>query len=158
MQFMYGFLVLLHVLTVVFVVGPAALAPWDGVRGLARRDADEIHTAGRRSMMFNAATAVVFASGLAAVTASDEHSVTAPWIVISITLYVVALTLGVGVVPATLSRIAKKVKIAAADVAAAAPEVDAIVQRNRGRLGAMAALTGVLYAVIVMLMVLRPFS
>ena len=147
---MYTLVLILHVLLVVVLVGPAMLLPVAGERALRERDGDAVHAVGRRTMAFNALTVVAAGFGVLATAASDEHSFSAPWLVIATTLYVIALGNGGVVIPATLARIGKDLQDAQGAIDGEALE------QHRGRLLALAGLNLVFYAAVVILMVWRP--
>ncbi|WP_026928943.1 DUF2269 family protein [Glycomyces tenuis] len=143
-------LVVLHVLSVVILVGPAMLAPWLGERALRARDGDAVHTAGRRVMAFNALTLLAAAFGALVVTTSDEYSFADPWLIIAATLYVIALVNGAAVIPGVLARIGK-------DLLDSEGVLDGeTLEQHRGRLLALAGLNLVFYGAVIVLMVWRP--
>ncbi|GAA2292976.1 hypothetical protein GCM10009853_056130 [Glycomyces scopariae] len=147
---MHTLLVILHVLTVVICVGPAMLLPWLGERALRERDGDRVHTAGRRTMLFNALTLVAALFGVLATTTSDRYSFADAWLIIAATLYVVAVVNGAAVVPAVLARIGKELQDAHGVMDGE------LLEQHRGRLLALSGLNLVFYTAVVVLMAWRP--
>jgi uncharacterized membrane protein len=170
---MQSFLQLLHVLSVVLVVGPLALVPFGGLRGIRRRDADEVRVAATRTAWFGVGSLAVALLGAAATADSSRYSFRTPWVIISITLYVIALILVfVWALPA-LRKAAGMVDVGVLDQPAGTPadEPDPVVTTSgvslagkaqldaiTGRVGAAAGVNLLLLAVITTLMVLRPFG
>ncbi|GAB3219143.1 hypothetical protein GCM10027447_01290 [Glycomyces halotolerans] len=147
---MYTLLLVLHVLVVVLVVGPAMLSPWLGERALRRRDGEGVHAAGRRTMAFNALTLLAAVFGVLVAASSDEHSFTDPWLIIAATLYVIAVVNGTAVIPGVMARIGK-------DLLDAEGMIDGeALEQHRGRLLALAGLNLVFYSAVVVLMVWNP--
>ncbi len=147
---MHTLLVILHVLSVVILVGPAMVAPWLGERALRVRDGDAVHAAGRRAMAFNALTLLPALFGALAMSTSDAYSFADPWLVIAATLYVIALVNGAAVVPSVLARIGKDLQDSEGVLDGEA------IEQHRGRLLALAGLNFVFYGAVVILMAWRP--
>ncbi len=147
---MHTLLVILHVMSVVVLVGPAMLAPWLGERALRARDGDAVHAAGRRVMAFNALTLLAAVFGALVVSTADEYSFADPWLIIASTLYVIALVNGAAVIPGVLARIGK-------DLQDRDGVLDGeVLEQHRGRLLALAGLNLVFYGAVIVLMVWRP--
>jgi uncharacterized membrane protein len=163
---MYGFLVLLHVLAAVFLVGPAVLSPLAGMRAIGRRDVEAVRRWGRSTLLSAALSLAIFGTGLLALSQSSRYEFTTVWVVISATLYVIAVVISAAALPATLARAARSI-----EDEGAAMEPDEIgdpasqtglpgdsTQRAKGRIAALSGLVVVLYAAITVFMTLRPFS
>lgn len=147
---MHTLVLIVHVLLVVVLVGPAMLLPWTGERALRARDAEAVLSAGRRTMAFSALTALAAGFGVLATVTSDEYSFSDPWLIIAATLYVIALGNGAFVIPATLARIGK-------DLQDTGGSIDGeTLEQHRGRLLALAGLNLVFYTAVIILMVWRP--
>ncbi|WP_199034620.1 DUF2269 family protein [Glycomyces salinus] len=147
---MHTLVMIVHVLLVVILVGPAMLLPWVGERALRAGDGEAVHAAGRRTMAFNALVAVAGGFGVLATVTSDEYSFSDPWLIIATTLYVIALGNGALVIPAVLARIGK-------DLQDAQGRLDGeTLEQHRGRLLALAGLNLVFYTAVIILMVWRP--
>jgi uncharacterized membrane protein len=147
---MYTLLVVVHVLVAVAVVGPAVLSPWLGERAIRRRDGDAVHSAGRTVMAFNALTLVAALFGALAVLSGDEHSFADAWLIIAATLYVIAVVIGVALIPATLARTGKELQDTDGGF-----DTEQL-EQHRGRLLALMGLNAVFYGAITVLMVWRP--
>ncbi|WP_026922709.1 DUF2269 family protein [Glycomyces arizonensis] len=147
---MHTLLEVLHVLSVVVLVGPAMLVPWLGERALRARDGDAVHAAGRRAMAFNALTLLAAVFGALVVSTGDYYSFGDPWLIIASTLYVIALVNGAAVIPGVLARIGK-------DLQDSEGVLDGeTLEQHRGRLLALSGLNLVFYAAVIVLMVWRP--
>lgn len=90
---MRTFLDVLHVLTAVLLVGPLMVAPFAGRRAIQRRSADGVRTAASQMNIYGIGSVVTAGLGVALTLSSDDHKLGEPWIVISMTLYVVAIGL-----------------------------------------------------------------
>lgn len=92
----------LHVLTAVFLVGPMAILPHVAMRDLRAGNAAQAATLGRSVNVFSLASllVIVFGFGLLGVSESEEFdlSVTTPWILASLIVYIVALALTLTVI------------------------------------------------------------
>jgi hypothetical protein len=89
---MYTFLLLLHVLAAVFLTGPLVIAPMTALRGLRAGDARTVRAATRQTTIYGLASLVVFGLGAAVVpTRPTEYTFSTPWVIISMTLYILAM-------------------------------------------------------------------
>ncbi|MBX6355848.1 MAG: DUF2269 family protein [Micromonosporaceae bacterium] len=86
---MYKFAVTLHVLAAVLVIGPLVLAALSGARAVRRHDPAGTRAAATMLSRANIGTVVVALLGFWAVSGSDRASFRTPWVVISITLWIV---------------------------------------------------------------------
>ncbi|MGH3737961.1 MAG: DUF2269 family protein [Micromonosporaceae bacterium] len=148
-------LVTLHVLTAIFLIGPLTLAPFFGLRAVVRRDADAVRRAARATMLLAATSGVVFGFGIGATALSDRFSYGTPWVTISITLSVVALLALLLVATPALRSIAGL--ISDGEIATD-PHAKAKMDSLRGRVAASAGLTALIWAIVVILMMTKPFS
>jgi uncharacterized membrane protein len=170
---MQTFLQLLHVLAAVLVTGPLALVPFGGLRGIRRRDADEVRAAATRTAWFGVGSLAVALFGAAAAAQSDRYSFRTPWVVISITLYVIAVILVFVWALPSLRKAAGMVDVGVLDQPARTPpdEDDPMVTTSgpalatkgqldaiTGRVGAAAGVNLLLIVLITTLMVVRPFG
>ncbi|MFI5957733.1 DUF2269 family protein [Cryptosporangium sp. NPDC051539] len=105
---MTKFVLTLHVLAAVFLIGPMAIAPMLGMRAIRRHDARGVHEAARTTTLYTLLSLIVAGLGfvLTAV-GNDKWSYGDAWIVISTTLYVIALLLGIAVVAPGLTGAAR---------------------------------------------------
>lgn len=142
----YGLLLALHLLTVVFLVGPAALAAMSSPRLVRAGDAAGLRTAARSTRAYTLATVAVVVLGSALVGVSGEGtpewSMGDPWVSASWALWFVAVAVTlVVVVPAQ---------------EAAAGELEAGGTPVTGRIAAGAGAATLAWAAIVVLMVYKP--
>lgn len=147
-------MVIVHVAIALAVIGPALLAPYDGIKAVDRHDADAIHAQGRRTMLFNALTIALFVTGALALLLSDDYGFSDPWIVISMTAYFIAAIVGIGVLPVTFAHCGKALQ----DSDNHDPKTRVMVEQSRGRLASMTAIAAAMYGLIVIMMVAKPFS
>lgn len=169
----------LHVLAAVLLVGPLVYAPLNARRGIAERDARRLRSAVRQTALFGLGSAVVGLLGALTLVTSDRYDFATPWVVISVTLYVIALALVfLLALPAlrTATRLVRQgvldtgpgtAPAADAETAAAAATLTATAGELRAKEQLDATtdrvtLAGVLillaFAAIVVLMVVRPFQ
>jgi hypothetical protein len=90
------FLVTLHLIVVVLVTGPMVVAPFFAGRAIARRNVDGARAAGTALLAFGAGSMVAAALGALAVGVSGKYHFGAPWVIISITVYILVLVLALG--------------------------------------------------------------
>ena len=179
---MTTFVLTLHVLAAVFLIGPMAIAPMMGMRAIRRHDARGVHEAARTTTLYTLLSLVVAGLGfLLTAVGSDRWSFGDAWIVISTTLYVIALLLGIGVVAPGLTGAARLLDASttvpatplttptAPDATAETPEpagtdtatIDVEARRKvdaaYGRVAASSGIVALLLLIIVILMVVRPF-
>ncbi|MGZ4520328.1 MAG: DUF2269 family protein, partial [Mycobacteriaceae bacterium] len=90
----------LHVLTAVFIVGPMALLPMTAMRAIRGGDGAQVTSLARSTNVLSLASLVVvfFGFGLMSLDKEVTLSITTPWILSSLILYVVALALSIAVV------------------------------------------------------------
>lgn len=89
----------LHVLTAVFLVGPMAILPMVAMRDLRTGNGTQAATLGRSTNVFSLASLLVIVFGFGLIGVSDyDLSVTTPWILASLIVYVLALALTLAVV------------------------------------------------------------
>lgn len=151
---MYLFMVIVHVAAAIAVIGPALLAPFDGIKAVDRHDADDIHSQGRRTMFFNALTVGVFLTGALALPFSSDYGFSDPWVVISMTAYFIAAIVGIGVLPVTFAHCGKALQ----DNHSGDTATRIMIEQSRGRLTSMTTITAAMYGLIVIMMVVKPFS
>jgi hypothetical protein len=85
----YKFAVTLHVLAAVLVIGPLVLSGLLGVQAVRKHDAAGARSAATMLAWSNVGTVVVALLGFWAVSASDRVDFRTPWVVISITLWLI---------------------------------------------------------------------
>ena len=177
---MHTFLVLLHVIAAVFLIGPLVIAPMFGLRALRTGNVGGLHDAARQTTLYALLSLVIFAFGVLAVaTEDDDYTFGTIWVNVSITLYILALVLTLLVVAPALNKAAKLITAPASvqvdpvdgelptpepgpapivPLASQEPEVKGKLDALRGRIAASAGTSSVLILVITALMVLKPFG
>lgn len=104
---MYTVMLVLHVVTAVFLVGPMAVIPMNAMRSLRAANAEAVLSAARSTMIFSLGSLLVFILGFGLVGVAPKEwglSIGTPWLLISIVLYAVAAALNLlAVVPALRS-------------------------------------------------------
>lgn len=172
---MYDFLVALHVLSAVLLIGPFALAAFAGYRAIRRHNADDTREAARWMARFGLGSILVVILGFGALGMSDEWTFGTPWIIISITVYLITMGIATGYTVPALRKAATLVESdtlgrpgmaqSAADETGPTVTASADELATRGRLDAVAGriagsgaivLLGV--AIITVLMATRPFG
>jgi uncharacterized membrane protein len=183
----------LHVLFAIFLIGPLAMIPMTALRSIRGRDARQLHGAARQTMIYGLASILVFLLGFAVVgTEPSNHKISlgAPWLTISMTLYVIALVLVLVVLVPSLRKAARLIDKGVLDTKSAlagaakpavsggkgeegdtATEVEPTLTATAadlagkerldalyGRTAGIAGLVALLFAVIIVLMVTRPFG
>jgi uncharacterized membrane protein len=163
------FLKALHVLTAVLLVGPLMAAPFTGRQAIRRRSADGVRMAATQTTFYGAGSVLTALLGVATVVVSNnKYTFSAPWIVISSTLYIIALGL---VFFYAVPALRKAAKLVEEGVLTPADEPEAPAQtattqdlRAKERLDAITGrvlgagiLVLLVFVVITLLMVYRPF-
>jgi uncharacterized membrane protein len=172
----YKLLVTLHVLSAVLLIGPFALAPFLGNRAIRRHDADDTRDAATFLARFAMGSLIVAILGMGALSMSGKYSFRTPWVIISLTLYVVAMGVATGYTLPAIRRAAGMIEqgvlerppAPAGDDGEAPPPTLAasatdLATKERldnlaGRVAGSGALVFVMVAVITILMVTRPFG
>ncbi|RNE62636.1 DUF2269 family protein [Cryobacterium tepidiphilum] len=138
----------LHVVSAVFIVGPMAILPMTAMRAVRAGNGAQVALLAKSTSVFSLLSVVVALLGFGLVGMADEKfdlSVTTPWVLWSIILYVVALGL-------TLFLVVPTMRTAAEALEGSADAGDA-------RYPAIAAGSGVaslLLVAVVVLMVWKP--
>ena len=160
-------LVVLHVVSAVFIVGPMAILPMTAMRAVRAGNAAQVRTLATSTNLLSLLSLLVVVFGFGTLGLADKKhgwSITTPWILWSIIAYVIALGLTLFVVVPAMRNAAEALDArAAAGAPAAAPEgatpvAEAADLSSRGY-PAIAAASGVaslLLVVVVVLMVWKP--
>ncbi len=94
---MEDLLAVLHVVGAVFIIGPMAILPMTAMRALRAGQGAQVAVLARSTFVFALLSVVVavFGFGILGVADKSEHhtSVSTPWVLTSIILYVIALAL-----------------------------------------------------------------
>jgi uncharacterized membrane protein len=168
------FLLTLHVIAAVFLIGPLVLVPMNGLRGIRTGDIATVRTSARQTFLYCLLSLLVFGLGAAVIAASTKVTFGTAWLTISMTLYVVAFALVILlVVPAlrhaaTLMEAGRQVEDGSGErdfdkestVTARAMDLQtkAKLDSVRGRATASAGVAALLFLVITVLMVTQPFG
>ncbi|MGP5227717.1 DUF2269 family protein [Arthrobacter rhombi] len=97
----------LHIAAAVFIVGPMAIMPMSTLRSLRSGDTVRAHASARSIRLLSYLSLIAFITGfgiLGMVGAEWGLSVTTPWVLASVLLYLVALTLTLVVVVPAFAR------------------------------------------------------
>jgi uncharacterized membrane protein len=183
---MHTFLLMLHVVAAVFLVGPLVVAPMSGLRALRLGNAPAVRDAARQTTLYGMLSVLVFGLGAAVVpTEPEDYTFGTPWVIIAMTLYILTLLVVLGLVAPALNKAANLLGAAnpaepetgvgdaadeplppapppgpAAPVALQdqSPEVRAKLDALRGRVAASSGITAGMLLVITVLMVVKPFG
>lgn len=169
-------MVTLHVLSAILVIGPFGLLAFAGYRAIRERDEARTRSAANLLARFGIGTLLVAVLGMGALGFSTKYSFRSPWVIISLTLYVIVMGIATGYTVPALRRAAKLLvegvieapAAAAGEGSAATPptlsatatdlaakeRLDSIAARVVGS----GALVLVIVCVIAVLMVVRPFG
>ncbi len=168
----------LHVLSAVFLTGPLIFAALTGHRAIRRLDPDGTRAAAGTMFWFNVGSVLVAVLGFGAVSASDRFTFRTPWIIISITLYVIMMGLATGYTMPALRKAARILDggVPARPVVTTVPEGDdapppaaytatatELVAKERldqlaGRIAGSGGLVALAAVAITVLMVVKPFG
>ncbi|MGA1835934.1 DUF2269 family protein [Herbiconiux sp. 11R-BC] len=149
---------ILHVVGAVFIVGPMAILPMSAMRAARAGNTRQVATLARSTALFSYLSLVVFLLGFALVGMADpkyQLSVTTPWVLASIVLYVIAVVVSLVVVVPALKRAAQP---SDADAAAVGDSGAAAVRVVAGRaaISAGSGVVALLLVAVVVLMVWKP--
>jgi uncharacterized membrane protein len=157
---------ILHVVTAVFIVGPMAILPMTGMRAIRAGNAGQVLTLAKLTFVLSLASLAVVIFGFGAMSLADKRfnlSVTTPWILISIVLYIIALIVSLAMVVPIMRRAARRLQEAGDAPAAASGTASGTRSSSAGgsmseySLIAMSSgISAVLLLAIVILMVWKP--
>ncbi|MFF2274834.1 DUF2269 family protein [Agromyces sp. NPDC058126] len=145
----------LHVVSAVFIVGPMAILPMTAMRAVRAGNAGQVATLAKSTMIFSWLSLAVFVFGFGAMSmAPDEFdlSVTTPWILWSIILYVIAFALSIFVVVPAMNKAAEALAASGADASGAA----AAERPSYPAIAAGSGIVSLLLVAVVVLMVWKP--
>lgn len=149
---MFNLFLALHVLAVVFVIGPLAHAATTAGRGIRTGDGAATALASRTARIYGnvSVVVVILGFGLMSMKDPDTHQKAAKfsetWIWLSLLLWVAAMAIVMAVVVPTLDKATQLIA-----------KQESVVSLT-ARVGAAGGVVGVLFAVIIVLMVYRPGS
>ncbi|GAB3038330.1 hypothetical protein GCM10027052_16960 [Parafrigoribacterium mesophilum] len=160
---------ILHVVTAVFIVGPMAILPMTGMRAIRAGNAGQVLTLAKSTFVLSLASLAVVIFGFGAMSLADERfnlSVTTPWILISIVLYIIALIVSLAMVVPIMRRAGRRLQEAETSVSgssASAADGGPATARSAGSsmseyslIGMSSGISAVLLLVVVILMVWKP--
>ena len=157
---------ILHVVTAVFIVGPMAILPMTGMRAIRAGNAGQVLTLAKLTFVLSLASLAVVIFGFGAMSLADERfnlSVTTPWILISIVLYIIALIVSLAMVVPIMRRAGRRLQEAEnapAGATGTAPVKGSSAAGNSmseySLIGMSAGMSAVLLLVVVILMVWKP--
>lgn len=158
---------ILHVVTAVFIVGPMAILPMTGMRAIRAGNAGQVLTLAKSTFVLSLASLAVVIFGFGAMSLAEKRfnlSVTTPWILISIVLYIIALIVSLAIVVPFMRRAGHRLQEAESPPAGATGTAAAATDGRPGpnsmseySLIAMSSgISAVLLLVIVILMVWKP--
>lgn len=139
----------LHVLTAVFIVGPMALLPMTAMRAIRGGDGAQVTSLAQSTNVLSLASLVVvfFGFGLMSLDKEIKLSITTPWILSSLILYVVALALSIAVVVPAMRTVGEH-------LTADAPAAEG--GNDYKRIAMTSGVVSLLLMAVVVLMVARP--
>lgn len=147
---MYTFMNVLHVVAAVFLIGPMVMLPMGAMKSVRMGDGAAVLGAAKSTMIFSLASILVALFGFGVLGLAPKSwnlSVSTPWVLISLILYVVALALSlVAVVPALRS----------AGEHLAGPDAVGVRRADYQRIVVAAGVVTLLLVAVVVLMVARP--
>jgi hypothetical protein len=170
------FVVTLHVLAVVLVIGPLVLAGLSGYQAVRRHDAAGARSAATMLVRFNVGSVIVALLGFWAVSTGDRYTFRTPWVVISITLWIIMGGLASALGTPALRKAARileegvptRPQVTAPDDEGATPvsltaTATEMVAKERldhlaGRIAASGALVALTAVAITVFMVVKPFG
>jgi uncharacterized membrane protein len=157
---------ILHVVTAVFIVGPMAILPMTGMRAIRAGNAGQVLTLAKSTFVLSLASLAVVIFGFGAMSLADERfnlSVTTPWILISIVLYIIALIVSLAMVVPIMRRAGHRLQEAENAPAGATGTAPVKGSSTAGRsmseyslIAMSSGISAVLLLVIVILMVWKP--
>ncbi|MGO4691514.1 DUF2269 family protein [Glaciibacter sp. 2TAF33] len=142
---------ILHVVTAVFIVGPMAILPMTAMRAIRAGNGSQVEVLAKSTNIFSLLSLVVVVFGFGVMGTADPKlnlSITTPWILWSIILYVIALGLTLFLVVPTMRKAAEALAGSGGLATGAAPRYPAI--------AAGSGVASLLLVAVVVLMVWKP--
>lgn len=146
----------LHVVAAVFIVGPMAILPMTAMRAIRAGQGRQVDTLARSTFVFSLLSLVVVVFGFGILPFSTYGTtVTTPWVLASLIMYVIALALSVfAVVPAMRSAADQLAAVPAGSVPG--PDIADVTGRAYGRVAMFSGIASLLLVAIVVLMTWKP--
>ena len=177
---MLKLLLLLHLLTAIFAIGPLVHAVTTASRGLRKGDASAVAASARMAKIYSIASVlvVIFGFGLMSQKRRGKElgSFGDTWIWLSVLLWVIAVVVTFVVIVPALERAADTIRVGSGSRSetdgsssetggSSSPEersgggrIETNLKAQTARVAASGGVVGILFAVIVVLMVYRPGS
>lgn len=150
------FMTVLHVVAGVFVIGPLAILPMSSLRLIRGGETERVRASAKPIRLLSYLSLIVAVTGFGAVGLADpkyDLSVTTPWVLWSIVLYVVALVVTLFVVVPALEHVGAPVN---AGHAAATRTAEGTKDPAYGKVAAGSGIASLALIVVVVLMVWKP--
>ena len=115
---------ILHVVSAVFIVGPMAILPMTAMRAVRAGNGAQVAVLAKSTNLMSLLSLLVVVFGFGVMGMADpkyDLSVTTPWVLWSIILYLVALGISLFVVVPTMRKAAEALKANEGSATAAAP-------------------------------------
>ena len=115
---------ILHVVSAVFIVGPMAILPMTAMRAVRAGNGAQVAVLAKSTYLMSLLSLLVVVFGFGVMGMSDpkyDLSVTTPWVLWSIILYLVALGISLFVVVPTMRKAAEALQANEGSAVAAAP-------------------------------------
>lgn len=147
---MHTFVAVLHVVGAVFIVGPMAILPQSGLRAIRSGEAGAVQTIARSTFIFTLASILVAVLGFGVVGLTDKKynlSISTPWVLISLIIWVVAVALSLFAVVPALRSAAEHLQ---------APDTDRVNTNDYKRIAMTSGIVTLLLLVVTVLMVWKP--
>ena len=138
-------MIILHVATAVFIVGPMAIIPMTGLRTLRSGNASAVRSLAKSTAIFGWLSLITFVIGFG-VAGMWKISIGTPWILWSIVAYVIAFVLSVFVVVPQMNKAADQVD----------GEAEITKPAAYGAIAASSGISSLLLLLVVVLMVWHP--
>ncbi len=135
----------LHVVAAVFIIGPMAILPMTAMRAVRSGNSSQVATLAKSTSILTWLSILVVVFGFGVMGMSEwDISITTPWILWSLILWVVAAVLTMAVVVPSMKK------------AAAALEADSSSTARYPAIAAASGVASILLVVVVILMVWKP--
>lgn len=142
---------ILHVVSAVFIVGPMAILPMTAMRAVRAGNGAQVAVLAKSTSLMSLLSLLVVVFGFGVMGMSDpkyDLSVTTPWVLWSIILYLVALAISLFVVVPTMRKAAEALQTNEGSAAAAPVKYPAI--------AAGSGVVALLLVAVTVLMVWKP--
>lgn len=148
----------LHVVSAVFIVGPMAILPMTAMRAVRAGNAGQVEVLAKSTNLISLLSLLVVFFGFGVMGLADKKydlSVTTPWILWSIVLYVIALGLTLFLVVPTMRRAAEAIR-SREGAATAGAESTTVESSRYPAIASGSGVASLLLVAVVVLMVWKP--